>query len=312
MLTLLVVIILGLMAFPNGSAVAHAGSPLAPHDVWRAWKWDPLILSGLLLTGSLYFRGVRKLWCQAGSGRGVQRWQVFAFAGGLFTVFVALISPVDPMGEMLFSAHMFQHLLLMLVAAPLLVLGAPPAAVVWAIPERWRVGLGHWWQRQTFMRQAARFLTKPLTVWVLHAVALLAWHIPNFYQAALVNEFAHFLEHASFLITALLFWMILVRSGERGPFSHGAGMLYVFSMAMFSGVLGALITFSRQAWYPIHAETALLWGFTPLEDQQLAGVLMWVPGNFVYLGAFLITLWRWFTAMDRRDKVSVPKREIAR
>jgi putative membrane protein len=307
---LLVVTLLGLSALPNGMATSHSGDPLAPHDLWGAWNWDPLILSGIALTGWLYFNGVRRLWRQAGIGRGVQRWQVASFIGGLFALVLAVISPIDAMGEVLFSAHMLQHLLLILVAAPLLVLGAPPAAVAWAIPERWRVDLGRWWRRQSILRKAWQCLNKPLLVWVLHALALLAWHLPDLYQAALLHGFIHFLEHASFLLTALLFWMVLVRSGNRDQLSYGAGMLYVFSMAMFSGVLGALITFSRQAWYPLHSDLDLIWGFTPLEDQQLAGVLMWVPGNFIYLGAFLTLLWRWFSAMDRRDKASMAGREI--
>jgi putative membrane protein len=310
MRALLVVILLGIVALPNVVAAAHSGGPLSPHDIWSAWNWDPFILSGIVLTSYLYFRGLRRLWRQAGTGRGVACWQAATFAGGLLAVFVAVISPVDALGEALFSAHMLQHLLLVLVAAPMLVLGAPPAALAWSIPER-LVGIGRWWQRRRVLKSGWRFLSKPLVVWVLHAMALLAWHIPGLYTAALENEFFHFLEHASFLLTALLFWMVLVRAGERGQVSHGAGMLYVFSMAMFSGVLGALITFSRQAWYPIHAETAMLWGFTPLEDQQLAGVLMWVPGNFVYLVAFLTLLWRWFTAMDKRDKAEIARREVA-
>jgi putative membrane protein len=311
MLAILVVIFLGLLAIPDGVAAAHGGGPLEPGDVWSAWNWDPLILTGLIVTGWFYFRGVRMLWRQAGTGRGVQRWQVVAFAGGIFSVFVAVISPIDQMGEVLFSAHMLQHLLLILVAAPLLVLGAPPAAMVWAIPAGWRSGIGRWWHRQNSLRTGWKLLNKPLMVWLLHALALIAWHIPALYTIALENDFFHFLEHASFLVTAILFWVVVVRSGERGQLTHGAGMLYVFSMAMFSGVLGALITFSRQAWYPIHAETAMLWGFTPIEDQQLAGVLMWVPGNFVYLAAFLTLLWRWFTAMDKRDKARLANREGA-
>lgn len=310
MRALLVVILLGLLALPDGTAASHSGGPLAPHDIWSAWNWDPLILFGIVLTGWLYFRGVRLLWGHAGKGRGVQSWQAAAFTGGLIALVLALISPIDALGEVLFSAHMLQHLLLMLVAAPLLVLGSPPAAVAWAIPERWRADIAHWWRRRRTFRKGWHYLNKPLLVWVIHALALLAWHLPDLYQAAFMYVFIHFLEHASFLFTALLYWMVLVRSGNRGALSHGAGMLYVFSMAMFSGVLGALITFSRQAWYPIHADTVLLWGFTPLEDQQLAGVLMWVPGNFVYLGAFLTLLWRWFAAMDRRDKASM--REAAR
>ena len=286
---------------PGGAASAHAGEPLSPHDVWSAWNFDPIIWFGIFLTGFLYARGVRSLWRNAGSGRGVTRGQTAAFAGGLFFLSAALISPIDAMAEVLFSAHMVQHMLLIMGAAPLLVLGIPPAAAAWSIPSVWRVSLGRWWLRQNGLRAIWNFLINPWVVWILHGIALVAWHIPRLYEAALLNEFYHALEHFSFLITAFLFWWVVVRCGKQGGMNHGFGMLYVFSMAMFSGVLGALITFSRQAWYPFYALTTQEWGLTLIEDQQLAGVIMWIPGNFVYLVAFLTLLAQWFKSMEQNE-----------
>ena len=301
MLALLVGFTLVLLALPTGTAWAHEGEPLAPHDLWGAWNRNPAIWLGIFLVGWFYGRGVLALWEKAGTGRGTARWQAAAFTGGLLVLVLALVSPLDALSGALFSAHMLQHLLLMLVAAPLLTLGTPPAALAWSVPGSWRVGLGRWWHNQAFVRTGWRALRHPLVVWILHAAALLVWHLPAYYQAALQSEFLHLLEHASFLGTALLFWWILVQINAHSHFSFGIGILYVFSMAMYSGILGALITFSRQAWYPIYAASTTTWGLTPLEDQQLAGVLMWVPANFIYLIATLLLLKAWLTAMEKRD-----------
>lgn len=305
MRALLVVIVsagaVALLALPGRAVLAHAGEPLAPHDLWSAWNWDAPILLGLLFTGWLYLRGVQALWHSAGMGRGVTRWQAAAFAGGMLTLFMALVSPVDALGSVLFSAHMLQHLLLMMVAAPLLVLGAPPAALAWSVPRGWRVGLGRWWRRQAALKAGWQALKHPAVVWVLHALALTVWHLPPFYQAALRSDLVHFLEHASFLIAALLFWWVVARSGQPRQLGYGIGVLYIFTTAMYSGVLGALITFSRQVWYPLYASTTQAWGLTPLEDQQLAGLLMWIPANFVFLIAALLLLKAWFDALEKRE-----------
>jgi putative membrane protein len=301
-LVVVLLVILLWAGFPIQAALGHEGGPLEPDEVWSAWNWDPLILLSILIPAWLYLHGVRSLWEKAGPGRGVSLRHILAFIVGLLALFAALISPIDALAVTLFSAHMVQHLLLIMVAAPLLVLGVPPAAQAWAIPSPWRVGLGRWWHRQIILRRAWQAFTNPALVWMLHALAVTIWHIPLFYQAALVNEFVHFLEHASFFFTALLFWMVVFKSGARGQMNYGLSMLYVFTMMMYQGVLGALITFSRSPWYPLYEESVASWGMTLLEDQQLAGAIMWVPGNFVYLLVFIWLLWQWFESMERKQR----------
>lgn len=301
MLAFLVVITLASLALPGGAALAHADEPLAPHDLWSAWNWDFTILLGIALAGLLYTRALRALWKSAGPGGGVTYWQAAGFYTGLAVLFAALVSPLDAMSGVLFSAHMTQHLLLMMVAAPLLVFGARPAVLAWAFPTGRRVYLARAWRRRSSLRFAWSRLSSPLSAWLLHAAAFTAWHVPGPYQAAVRDEFLHFLEHASFLGAALLFWWVLSHSSPRGAFNYGAGMLFVFSMAMYSGVFGALITFSRQVWYPLYTGYVHLWGLTPHEDQQLAGAIMWIPGNFIYLIAFLSLLAAWFRAMERSE-----------
>ena len=280
-------------------ALAHDSEPLAPHDLWSAWTLEPAVLLGLGVAAWAYARGVRALWGRAGRGRGVRGRQVAAYAGGLVTLLVALVSPLDALSSALLSAHMTQHLLLILIAAPLLVLGAPPVTLLWALPEPSRRALAAWWRRTAAVRVGWHALTHPLLVWTLHAAVVWVWHLPRFYQAALRSGPVHVLEHASFLGTALLFWWVVVRCGERGGLGYGPGLLYVFGMAIQSGVLGALMALSEAPWYPAYVPTTGAWGLTPRDDQQLAGLLMWVPAGLVYLVAAALLFGRWVAAEER-------------
>ena len=286
----------------TGVALAHEGEPLAPHELRSAWNWDLLILAGLTAAGWSYGRGVRALWQRAGRGRGVSQWRVAAFGGGLLALFVALISPLDALSGALFSAHMVQHLLLLMVAAPLLVLGAPPVALGWAWPQRWRWGAARWWHRRRRLQRGWRALTQPLAVWMLYMAALWLWHVPVLYEAALRNEFIHFLEHGCFLATAVLFWWTLARCSAGGRPSYGVGILYVFTTALHGGLLGSLLTFTPRVWYPLYAASTAGWGLTPLADQQLAGVIMWVPMGIVYTIVALALLGVWLQVMERKDR----------
>jgi cytochrome c oxidase assembly factor CtaG len=207
---------------------------------------------------------------------------------------------------------MVQHIILILVAAPLLVLGATPAALIWAVPRRWQRGLGRWWQRQRTLQAGWRILTQPLLVWTLHTIALWAWHAPGLYQAALQSETLHALEHLSFLSTGLLFWWTVVAPYRGKKLAAGPGrLLSVFTMALQSGGLGALITFSPRPWYGAYTSTTTPWNLTPLEDQQLAGVIMWVPAGVVYLVAALVLLGLWLQALERQDRRNESRWKIA-
>lgn len=287
---------------PVKSALAHEGEPLAPHDLWSTWNWDPGILLLLAVSGWLYLRGTRTLWQKAGMRRGISFWNMTAFLGGLAALAAALISPIDALGSSLFSAHMIQHLLLILVAAPLLVLGAPSTALVWSLPGLWRPALGRWWVSQRGLRNIWHLLTRPILVWMIHAAAIIIWHVPVFYQAAIKNEFIHIFEHASFFITAILFWWVFMPKTRLRTTHDLQKVLYIFTTALYGGLLAALITFSEQVWYPIYSEATSLWNLTPIEDQQLAGVIMWVPGSVVYLTAVLVLLGRWFLGIEKDEE----------
>jgi putative membrane protein len=267
-------------------AWAHVGAAPEPHDLWRAWSWSPTVLLGLAFGGWLYARGLRALWRRAGRGRVIAAWRAWCYFSGLLALFVALVSPVDAMGAALFSAHMVQHLLLMMVAAPLIMLGDPVTVTLWALPLRWRRRVGLGWRRSRVLRGLWRVLTIAPVAWALHVVTLWLWHAPSFYERALNSEPIHVLEHATFFLTALLFWWLLF-----APHGHrlgiGAKVAYLFAAMLQGTILGAVITFARHPWYWSYFGTTQPWGFTPLEDQQLAGLIMWIPAGVVYLAALI-------------------------
>jgi putative membrane protein len=223
--------------------------------------------------------------------------QAACFAAGIAVLAMALLSPLDALAGALFAAHMAQHLLLILVAAPLLALAAPAAPLLWGLPAAPRRGVVRAWPR--WLRRPLR---DPAFAWVLHTAVLWGWHLPPLYQAALRSGPLHALEHASFLATALPYWAVLVRLARPDATRQGVGVVYAFLAMLQSGVLGALITLSAAPWYPLHAETTAAWGLTPLEDQQLAGLVMWVPASLVYLAAGLALTLRWLAAVEAADR----------
>jgi putative membrane protein len=148
--------------------------------------------------------------------------------------------------------------------------------------------------------------TTPIAAWAIHGAALWVWHVPLLFQATLRSNLVHTLQHVSFLGSALLFWWALIH-GPRGLMDYGVGILYLFTTSIHSGVLGALITFARQVVYPVYNESTRSWGLTPLEDQQLGGLIMWVPAGLVYIVAGLALCAGWMRESERR----VLKREAA-
>jgi putative membrane protein len=289
-----------ILLFGNVNAVfGHGGKPHTWHDLWHTWSFEPLVVISLILTAGLFGWGVRKLWRHSGTGKGIRRWEALAFAGGWFALFVALVSPVHAWGRVLFSAHMTQHEILMLVAAPLLVLGRPLIAFMWSLPLAWsrRIGaLGKIGWLQNFWG----VLTIPVVAWLIHAVALWSWHVPVLFEAVLHNEWVHTAQHLSFLLSALLFWWALIH-GRQGWMGYGAAAFYVFTTSLHSGLLGALLTFSRTVWYPSYVGLTASWGLSPLEDQQLGGLIMWIPAGVLYAFAGLVLVAGWLREAEARS-----------
>ena len=297
-------------AFP-ATAHAHTSQALQPHDFWSAWTFEPLVVIALLLSAALYTRGVTRLW-KRGKGVGIRQWEVGAFVIGWLCLVMALISPLHALGGALFSAHMTQHELLISVCAPLLVVGRPLVPFLWGLPLSWRQTLGDW-TRDDRVSQTWRTLSLPVVAFSLHALALWIWHLPGPYQSTLSSELMHSLQHVSFLGTALLFWWTIFKT--RGTeLGYGAAVFYLFGTALQTGALGALLTFSSHLWYPAYATTTGPWGLNPLEDQQLGGLIMWIPGSIPYLVAGLFLFARWLRAAEvrslRREKSALAVRVL--
>jgi putative membrane protein len=270
------------------TAVAHTVSNTAQSSPTLG-EWLEVGLP-LLIAATLYIRGTWTLGQRSAWGH-QRRWMpALAFAGGWLALALALLSPLDRWGTELFAAHMIQHEVLMLVAAPLLVLGRPLPVFLWALADGPRATLGRSGQRGWFS-STWKLLTQPLTAWLLHALALWIWHAPPLFNAVLVNRGVHDLQHITFLFTALLFWSALLHARAREM--QGAAIIYLFTTTVHSSVLGALITFGSKPWYQSYLQTAPHWGLSALEDQQLGGLIMWVPASFVYIGIALVLLARW-------------------
>ena len=282
--------------------LAHSGQPPEPHDLWAAWNLDPLLLLALVAAVWLHGRG-----SLARGRRTGEPWRRHAFVGAVVAIAVAVLSPLDALSSALASAHMVQHLLLVLVAAPLLAWSAPGAALVHALPTAAHRTVARWRSRTGLNRRNLRLLREPTAVWLLHVGVLWFWHGAGPYDAALGNELLHVVEHASFLATGVLFWRVVVGSRAAGRVSNGFGVLLVFTMGMQSVFLSLLLTFAREPWYMGYAGTTAPWGLEPLADQQLAGVIMWIPASLVYLGTALTLLVAWVQASEH-DQAPVPLR----
>jgi putative membrane protein len=246
----------------------------------------PVAIGGACL--ALYARGVAVLW-RGKKRRVVGSWHVASFAAGWLIILLAIASPLHELAEQMFSAHMIQHEVLMVIAAPLLVLGRP-VVMLWALPRAWRPGIKQV-SRNRGVRGLRATFSRPFDAWLLHAVVIWIWHLPALFDAALRSEAVHAMQHLSFVSAALLFWWTIVHPARRSE--RGISILSLFTTAVHTGVLGALMTFARAPWYSPYGERAASWGLTPLGDQQLAGMIMWIPASVVYLVAALLAMRKW-------------------
>jgi putative membrane protein len=277
---------------PRALAVASA----AP----AGFAWDVAMAVLLAVSASVYVVGLTRLWRNAGRGHGVRGVNVTAFAAGLGALVIALLSPLDRLSDVLFSAHMGQHEILMLVAAPLIVMGKPWLTAAWALPARFRgraLALG----RSPALLVPFRTVTGPATILVLHALALWIWHVPRLFEGAMHNEAVHAFQHACFFLTAALFWWAL-GNGRYGRRGYGVAVVFVFITSMHSGALGALITFGQRLWYPIYEARTRGAGHDPLADQALAGLIMWIPAGVILMVFGLAMFAAWLGEAERRAR----------
>lgn len=288
------------MLLPPGIAAAHTGDGDTAPTLATAVTLDPWLALPLAAAALLYARGLRALWRGARAGAGVPVCAATAFGTGIALLAVAFIWPLDALGEWSLAAHMAQHMLLVAGAAPLLVAGRPGPVLLAALPTTWARRAGRA-ARLVAASGIARRLSGAGFATLLQVIVVWGWHAPVAMQAALRDDAVHYAMHASFVVAGLLFWHA-VFSAVRDPRSGIAPAAAALAATMLQmGLLGALLTFGLTSRYPFYADRAVLLGLTPLEDQQLAGLIMWVPGAVPYLLGALVVAGAWLRRSARFD-----------
>ncbi len=259
-------------------------------DLWFAWNWDPSLLIGLTLLGGVYCAAAGPWRARFADAHPVTRAQATWFLLGVFTLFIALVSPLDEWGDRyLFSAHMTQHLLLTLVAPPFLLLGTPG----WMLRPFLRVPL---------IARGAHGLTLPLVAFALFNGDFLLWHLPAFYEATLQNPTIHIVEHLLFMATGILnWWVILSPLPELPAMPAPAQILYLFLSAVPATILGAMLVLAPTVIYPTYAAAPRVFGVGALDDQVVSGLIMAMPGGMVYLLALSLVFFAWMAREERAD-----------
>jgi len=277
------------MAALAGAVPAEAHGGLA-HAI--GWTLDPSIAIPLLLAAILYAVGCVRLRARAGRGRERLIRRACLYVAGWLFLAGALVSPLHEAGEHSFTFHMIEHELLMLPATLLLVAARPGAALLWGLPRSLRHLAG----------SAARFsswrrLTEPITATGIQGLVLWLWHMPGPFDLALRQEGWHIAQHLCFVAVALLFWWAMLHRTSKA-----LAAMCLFTTSMIGGALGALMALSASPWYSSYAQMGMTpFGLSPAEDQQLAGLIMWIPGGAFHLAAALWFLASWLSSREGRD-----------
>jgi putative membrane protein len=254
---------------------------MSPDDLVTRWEIPWAVTCALMVTALIYIRG----WSRIRRTRPAlfPGWRLLAFLSGIFAIFVAVASPLDTFSESLLFMHMAQHFVLMSVAPPLIVLGAPVVPMLRGLP-RWLIrGLGPLFSRG-ILHGAGRFLTHPRVAWLAMNLAYIGWHVPRAYEFALASENWHNVEHACFFFTSLLFWWPVIAPWPfRQNYSRWILLPYLVLADLVNTALSAFLCFSGRLLYPSYAAVPRPLGLSALNDQAAAGAFMWVLGSTVFL-----------------------------
>lgn len=259
-------------------------------DFWLTqWNWEPSILIGTVLITGLYLYAIGPLRKRYFPEEPVKTGQTVSFLLGIFFMFLSLVSPLDELGDSyLFSAHMVQHLVLTMIGPPLLVIGTPG----WFIKPL---------VRNKIAFRVAKALTYPAVAFVLYNVDFWLWHAPPLYNATLENQNIHILEHLTFIVFGILnWWPMFSQSKDLPRLSIGGQVLYLFLSGMPSVLLGAGLTFSPPLYAPYIAAPRV-WGISVATDQQLGGLIMWVPVSISYIVVMSVLFIRWMQQQEAKQ-----------
>ena len=260
-------------------------------DFWLTqWNLEPSILIGTILITGLYLYAIGPFRKHHFPDEPIMTGQSIAFLAGMLIMFLALVSPIDELGDSyLFSAHMVQHLCLTIIGPPLLLLGTPEWMVKKALSNR-------------AIFQVAKALTYPVVAFVLFNVDFWLWHAPPLYNATLENQTIHILEHLTFILFSLCYWWpIFSPSKDLPPLPIGGQILYLFLSGMPSVLLGAGLTFSPPLYAP-YITAPRIWGISAATDQQLGGLIMWVPVSIFYIVIMSVLFIRWMLQQEAKQQ----------
>ena len=290
--------------------------------VLLSWNWQIDVIIVLVVMGTLYTRGwwrlrrrtrskIQSLEKSKQRWRLAVRWRLISYWVGMIFIILALLSPIDPLGQQLFFMHMIQHLLLIMLAPPLLLIANPMPFVLWGLPDGLRLRVGYFlaWllRKDAPFRKGLLFVTNPGILWMLWVIALFAWHDPGLYNAALEIEWVHSLEHLSFFITSILLWWNVTNAGPRihKRISLLARIGLLIAAVPPNMLLGVVLSFANPI-YAYYETVPRLWNITLQSDQQIGGVIMWVPGSMMYVIAALILIARLLSGEEQQKVTRRP------
>ncbi|MEP7081380.1 MAG: cytochrome c oxidase assembly protein [Chloroflexota bacterium] len=285
-----------LLAVP-AAVLAHGTSAPPPElpAVLFAWRFDLLVVIGIGIVAAAYLWAVRHV-NRAHPGNRQPRYRSWLFLGGLAAIGLALLSPIEAYDGALFSVHMVQHIILEFVAAPLLLAGAPITLTLRAASPSVRRGL-----LAVLQSRLMHVVSFPVIAWILFAGVNWGWHFSVFYDQALESAPLHYFQHATFLGAALLFWWpVLGVDPSPWRLPHPVRVLYLFLAMPQNSFLGVALLSASTALYPHYVTNVRSWGLTPVEDQQLGGMLMWVVGDLAFLAGMAVVVLAWMRYEERR------------
>jgi len=292
-------------------ALAHEAGPVEG-PLARAWNVDPALLIPVALAAWFYARGLRR-WDER--TREHPWWRTFFYASGLALLLVAIESPLDRLAEHHLSMHMVQHVLLMTIAVPLILLGAPTTPTLRGMPRWLRLGVIRPLARRTPVRLAYRWGTHPALAIAAMSAVLWLWHIgPGWYDAALRRPLLHDLQHISLVGTAWLFWWNVIDPKPlRSRLPYIPRLLYIFAASVPQQFLGVMFTFAEHPLYQTYADAAPILALSARDDQVLGGLIMWVPGGMLLLGAMgiVFAIWAYKSEQAQRALEAERARERA-
>ena len=279
----------------------------------RSWDWRIEIIVILAAAGIIFSVGWLRLRNRTRGSNAGNRWRAgatwrpFVYVLGLLILALALMSPIDVLGTQLFTIHMVQHVLLVMIIPPLLLLANPIVFILWGLPTSSRKAVGGWLGPNARPRKIIKAITGVGIVWLAYVIVIWGWHDPLAYSLALRSNIAHDLEHISFFVVAMIFWWHIIGAGPKihSSLSYGGRFAYAISAIPPIMIAGIVIAFAKEPIYSHYELVPRLWNISVMEDQRIAGVIMWVPGSMMYIVAALIVVGRWL--QKEESKPSLPE-----